>query len=285
MSRKDLEQTLPSLDFILQNAEGLGLISPIIETHCHLDYLKKIDLDLLLLKSAQLGIEKIMTIAVSPDNLKDALGLAKKYPTVYCTQGIHPHQAQQYSAQCLLEMKTNIQEEKVVAIGEIGLDYYYNKAPIDIQKEIFESQLQLAIDSHLPVVIHTRDADQDTIDILKNFSQGLKGQGVIHSFTSGPELARFALKEGFCLGFNGIITFKNATNVVQILEMTPLESILIETDAPFLTPAPHRGEENNPLYIPFVADKIAQVKKINSIEVLKACYQNTLRTFPKLALS
>lgn len=285
MGRKNLEETLPSLDFILQNAEGLALHFPIIETHCHLDYLKNIDLDLLLLKSAQLGIEKIMTIAVSPDNLAQALELSKKYPTVYCTQGIHPHQAQQYSAECLAVMKTNLKEEKVVAIGEIGLDYYYNKAPIDIQKKAFESQLQLAIDSHLPVVIHTRDADQDTIDILKNFSKGLKGQGVIHSFTSGPDLASFALNEGFCLGFNGIITFKNAINVVQILEMMPLESILIETDAPFLTPVPHRGEENNPLYLPFVAEKIAQIKKVNTLEILKTCYQNSLRVFPKLGLS
>lgn len=280
MSKKNIFETLKTLDFI---DNGKTLSHPIIETHCHLDYLKNIELDLLLTATANLGIEKIITIAVSPHNFQTVLDLSNKYPNVYCTQGIHPHQAIEYTPSCLVTLKQNINSNKVVAIGEIGLDYYYNKSPIDTQRKVFEEHLQLAIDANLPVVIHTRDADEDTISILKNFSPQLKEKGVIHSFTSGIELAQFALSEGFVLGFNGIITFKNALNVVGILEMTPLNSLLLETDAPFLTPTPHRGEENNSLYLPLIAQKIATVKNVSALQVLKTCYKNTLRVFPKLA--
>lgn len=283
MAKKNILSTLSALDFIQQGSAGATLPCPIIETHCHLDYLKNIGLDNLINTTTQLGIEKIITISVAPNNFQAVIDLSSKYQNVYCTQGIHPHQAIDFNDDCLTTLKQNINSSKVVAIGEIGLDYYYNKSPIETQRKVFETHLQLAIDSDLPVVIHTRDADEDTISILKNFSQKLKRKGVLHSFTSGKALAEFAVSEGFSLGFNGIITFKNALNVVQVLELTPLENILLETDAPFLTPAPHRGEENNSLYLPLIADKIAQVKNIPPLQALKSCYQNTLRVFPKLA--
>jgi TatD DNase family protein len=166
-----------------------------------------------------------------------------------------------------------------VAIGEIGLDYHYSKSPHDEQRQAFEEQLQIAIDFNLPVVIHSRDADEDTMAILKNFSSTLKRKGVIHSFTSGLKLAELAIKENFYLGFNGIITFKNAENVRDALRLTPVEKILLETDSPFLTPDPYRGMENAPYYLPFIAEKIAEVKNLELTSVLEHAYKNSIDLF------
>jgi len=170
----------------------------------------------------------------------------------------------------------------MVAVGEIGLDYHYNNSPREIQRKVFEKQLQIAADTDLPVIIHTREADEDTKSILKNFSPHLKKKGVIHSFTSGKELAEWVLNENFYLGFNGIVTFKKAENVQEIVKMSPLERILLETDAPFLTPVPHRGKENAPHYLPFVAQKIADLKGITARELEEQTLQNAYNCFQKL---
>jgi TatD DNase family protein len=253
-----------------------------IETHCHLDYLKAFPLEEILNKAQEAGIEKLMTISVEPGNFAKVRELAQTYPQVYCTQGIHPHDAKMATNEAYAEIKQFANEAKVVAIGEIGLDYFYKNSPPEDQKNAFEAQLQMAIDCDLPVVIHTRDAEEDTISILKNFSHRLKRKGVIHSFTSSIELAEFCLKEGFCIGFNGIITFKNAQNVRDVVHITPIEQILFETDSPFLTPVPHRGKENGPYFLPHVAEKIAELKN-TTIELLAPqVYANTLKTFTKL---
>ena len=166
-----------------------------------------------------------------------------------------------------------------MAVGEIGLDYFYDNADRAVQRDVFRRQLQIACDSDRPVVIHSRDADDDTIAILKEFEHSLERRGVIHSFTSGPRLAQYAIDQGWCLGFNGITTFNKAENVRDIVRMTPIEQILLETDAPFLTPVPYRGRENAPFYLPFVAEKIAEVKDLPLDQVLSQTYQNSLRTF------
>ena len=171
---------------------------------------------------------------------------------------------------------------KMVAVGEIGLDYHYNNSPPEVQRSVFERQLQLACDLDLPVVIHTREADEDTRAILRNFSSKLKRKGVVHSFTSSIELAEFVLTEGFYIGFNGIITFKKAENVQEVVKITPPERILFETDSPFLTPVPHRGKENAPFYLPFVAAKIAELKCLDLEELKKLVLNNSLDCFFKL---
>jgi TatD DNase family protein len=165
---------------------------------------------------------------------------------------------------------------------EIGLDYHCNHSLPEIQRKQFERQLQIAIQHDLPVVIHTREADNDTKAILKTYAPMLKMKGVIHSFTSSIELAEFVLDLGFYLGFNGIITFKKAEEVQNVVKITPVERILFETDSPFLTPVPHRGKENVPYYLPFIAKKIAEIKNIDQIELEQVVYQNSLRCFPKL---
>lgn len=254
---------------------------PIIETHFHLDMLKAMSREEIVAKTKQHNIEKMITISTSPDNLDEVVLIAETFPEIFCTQGLHPHDGKEWNEEVKAHLLSNLKtkNKKIVAIGEIGLDYYYSKSPRDLQLKAFEEQLQIAVDHNLPVVIHTRDADEDTKSVLKNFSTTLKRKGVVHSFTSGLELAQFALDEGFYLGFNGIITFKNAENVRDALRLAPLERILLETDSPFLTPDPYRGVENAPYYLPFVAEKIAEVKEVSLEVILKQAYKNSIDLF------
>jgi TatD DNase family protein len=252
---------------------------PLIETHCHLDYLKDRPLEETLEKVRSVNIERVITIAVSPDNLAQVRALSQLQPWLYGTQGVHPHEAEAYSDDCEAEIREHATDDKIVAVGEIGLDYFYDNADREVQRQVFRRQLQIAADLGKPVVIHSREADEDTIAILSEFEGTLKRRGVIHSFTSGPGLARYALDQGWCLGFNGITTFNKAENVRDIVRMAPVAQILLETDSPFLTPVPYRGRENAPFYLPFVAEKIAEVKELPLEQVLSATWQASMRTF------
>ena len=252
---------------------------PIIETHCHLDYLESEALQAALESAKAVNIERIITIGVSPDNLEKVMQLAQRHEQVWGTQGIHPHDAKEYSPAVDVQIRTNAQHPKMLAIGEIGLDYYYEHSDRAVQRQVFESQLQIAIDLNLPVVIHTREADEDTQAILQNFVGLMKQRGVIHSFTSSQVLAEYCLTEGFCLGFNGISTFKPAENVREIISLTPVEQILLETDAPYLTPVPYRGQKNEPKYLPFIAEQVARVKGLAVEALLPQVWGNSLRVF------
>lgn len=253
--------------------------TPIIETHCHLDYLDQAELDATLQKSLEVGIERIITIAVSVQNLNRVLELAQWSPHIWGTQGIHPHEAAEYTPEVDALIRTNAAHTRIVAIGEIGLDYYYDHADRAVQRNAFEQQLQTAIELDLPVVIHTREADNDTRDILKNHSSKLLRKGVIHSFTSSMELAEFCLGEGFMLGFNGITTFNRADNVRQVVAATPLTQLLLETDAPYLTPVPYRGKPNAPYYLPFIAETIAAIKEIPVEDLIAHASSNSRSLF------
>lgn len=251
---------------------------PIIETHCHLDYLDGDDLDAALTDAFAVNVEKIVTISVSPDNLAKVRTLAQ-HDRIWGTQGIHPHEAELYTDDTEAEIRAHGADDKIVAIGEIGLDYYYDHADRQVQQKVFERQLQMAVELDKPIVVHTREADDDCRAILSNYSQHLKKKGVIHSFTSGLALAEFCLSEGFMLGFNGIITFNRADNVREVLDATPLDQMVTETDAPYLTPVPYRGKPNAPKYLPFIVEKIAEVKGLDTAEVLTQTYQNAQRLF------
>lgn len=252
---------------------------PIIETHCHLDYLKERPLEDTIEQAQAVGIEKIITIAVSPDNLDTVMDLTQQHPSIWGTQGVHPHDAEKFTPETEKAIRKNALDGRIVAIGEIGLDYYYDNADREIQRQVFRTQLQIASDMNLPVVIHSRDADEDTMSILAEFETLLKRKGVIHSFTSGPELAKYAINQGFYLGFNGICTFNAAENVRDIIRITPIENIILETDAPYLTPVPYRGTENASFYLPFVAEKVAEVKEIPLNEFLTQAYKNSEALF------
>jgi TatD DNase family protein len=253
--------------------------TPIIETHCHLDYLDQADLEITLAKSRQVGIERIITIAVSAGNLENVMKLATSSDNIWGTQGIHPHEADSYTPEVDAIIRKNAGHAKILAVGEIGLDYYYDHADRAVQRSVFEHQLQTAIELDLPVVIHTREADDDTRDILKNCSTSLTRKGVIHSFTSSLALAEFCLAEGFMLGFNGITTFNSADNVRQVVAATPMTQLLLETDAPYLTPVPYRGRPNAPYYLPFIAETLAAIKEVDIEELLQQAYCNSLDVF------
>lgn len=252
---------------------------PIIETHCHLDYLQDSSTEDILQKCLEHNIEKIITIAVAPENFQMVIDLTSKYKNIYGTQGVHPHHAITYNDEVKQLIIKNSKLEKILAIGEIGLDYHYNKSPRDIQVQAFESQLEIACQQNLPVVIHSRDAEDDTIAILEKFAPRLKKKGVIHSFTSELRLAEKALELGFYLGFNGIITFKNADNVRAALKITPLSKLLLETDSPYLTPMPFRGKENAPYYLPCVAHYMSDFLDIDCEKLLKQIHSNSQTLF------
>jgi len=253
--------------------------SPIVETHCHLDYLEQTELASVLQRSADAGVERIITIAVSADNLDRVMALTRSSPMIWGTQGIHPHDAAGFDANVESTIRAHAADARILAIGEIGLDYYYDHADRAVQRAVFERQLQLAAELDLPVVIHTREADDDTRDILKNAGSALTRRGVIHSFTSSLSLAEFCLGQGYCLGFNGIATFNRADNVREVVAATPLGQLLLETDAPYLTPVPYRGKPNAPYYLPFIAEAIASVKQLDVEVLLQQTYHNSLRVF------
>lgn len=253
--------------------------TPIIETHCHLDYLEEAALDAVLSRAAESGVERIITIAVSPDNLERVTTIADAYPQVWCTQGIHPHEAAHWCGSVANQIREGCANQKVVAIGEIGLDYYYEHSDRAAQAQAFEAQLQLAAELDLPVVIHTRDADEDTRAILNNHSRSLRRRGVIHSFTSSLALAEFCLQEGFMLGFNGITTFRNAENVRAVVAATPCERVVLETDAPYLTPMPFRGKPNEPRYLPLIAEKVSEVLGMATEDLLQQAHSNSQQLF------
>ena len=253
--------------------------TPIIETHCHLDYLDEEGLEDTLQRCNDVGIERIITISVSPDNLDTVLSLTRRADNIWGTQGIHPHEADAYNPAVEAAVRVGCEDERILAVGEIGLDYYYDHADRGAQRTAFERQLQLAVDLEMPVVIHTREADDDTRDILQNFERSLSRKGVIHSFTSSLALAQYCLDAGFMLGFNGITTFNRAENVREVVAATPVERILLETDAPYLTPVPYRGRPNAPHYLPFVAEKVAEVKAVDIETLLAQARANSMQLF------
>jgi TatD DNase family protein len=251
----------------------------IFETHCHLDYLDQADLDYTLEKSREVGVEQIITIAVAVENLQRVMDLTRYSPSIWGTQGIHPHEAESYNRQTDEVIRQNVKDARILAVGEIGLDYHYDHADRKVQRAVFEQQLQIAVELDLPVVIHTREADADMRDILRNYSTALSRKGVIHSFTSTLALAEFCLSEGFMLGFNGIATFKGADNVRQAVAATPLDQLVLETDAPYLTPVPFRGRPNAPFYLPFIAQTVAAIKELEVEELLRQAFSNSQNLF------
>ena len=258
--------------------EPLKFNHPIIDTHCHLDYLK-LGAKEVINQSIEAGVEKIITIAVEPKNFHSVINLSQEWPQVCGSLGVHPHQAKDYSDEVDSTIRQLAKTKKIVAIGEFGLDYHYDHSPRDVQRKVFEKQLQLSVDLNLPIILHTREAEDDTLAILKQFEHSLKKSGVLHCYTSNQELAEYALDRGFKLGFNGVITFKAAENVREILRMTPLQQILLETDAPFLAPLPFRGQENAPKYLPWVVKKMSEVKECDPEELLATIYRSTNKLF------
>ena len=226
------------------------------------------------------GVEKIIAVGGAGDmsSNTDAIALADSFPDIYATVGMHPHDAKDVGTEELSALSELTAHPKVVAVGETGLDYYYNHSPRDMQRRVFSQFIRIARQTGLPIVVHERDATKDAAELLRSEGAG-ELRGVIHCFTGNYEAACAYLDLGFYLSFTGIITFKNAERLRDVVRKVPLEHMLIETDSPFLTPVPHRGKRNEPAYVRFVAETIANIKKIDLQEVARVTTENVSSLF------
>ena len=246
-----------------------------IDTHCHLynEYYEE-GIDSIYEKMKEASITRVINNGCDAKSNKEVIELLGKYSWMYGAIGIHPESADTYTEEDLKYVEEHINDPKVVAIGEIGLDYYWTKETRDKQKELFEYQLALAERVNKPVIIHSREATQDTIDILKKY----KVKGVIHSFSGSYETACIYIKMGYLLGINGVITFKNC-NLKDVVEKLDLENIVLETDSPYLTPVPYRGKRNDPSHVWEIAEYIANLKGVSIEELSKETNANIARCF------
>lgn len=251
----------------------------IFDTHAHYDdEAFQEDRDSLLSALRTQGIEAVVNIGASIQTTKNTLELMEKYPFVYGAVGVHPSETAELDDNLLNWLKTVSKTPKVVAIGEIGLDYYWEEPGHDIQKKWFVKQLNLARETKLPVVIHSRDAAKDTLDIMKAEHAGEVG-GVIHCFSYGVEMAREYLNMGFYLGIGGVLTFNNAKKLKEVAAYAPMDRIVLETDCPYLAPVPNRGKRNSSLNLPYVAEAISRIKNITPEEVVDITNRNAKQLY------
>jgi TatD DNase family protein len=256
---------------------------PFIDVHTHLNMLEMTPEEALA-SAGSAGVQNLITIGTCPDDLPVVLNLAKRFaPRVACTLGIHPHEAELFSAEVAKFIRENAPSPEVVAIGETGLDYYYNNAPKERQIEVFRAQMQLAEELGLPVEIHTRDAEPDTMLILNEFRGRVRG--LLHCFTGTWEMAKNGLDNGFQISISGVVTFKNAAALRDVVKQVPLNRLHVETDAPFLAPIPHRGKKNQPAWVTHTADLVAELKGVTVPELQAQLRLNAQDLFPKLKLA
>lgn len=258
----------------------------LIDTHCHLNFHRyDEDRDSVIARAAEADVTRIINPGIDAETSQSALRLAAQYTGVYASVGTHPNSTADFSETVLGTIEALAAQPKVVAIGEIGLDYYWDRSPKDKQIAAFEAQLALATRLQLPVIIHNREASDDVIAILESWARGLPPAlrdrpGVLHSFSAPYAIAERALAIGFYLGFTGPITYKNADQLRRIAALMPADRILVETDGPFLTPAPHpRKNRNEPAYIPLIVDRLAALRQTTGKELGRATTENAIRLF------
>ncbi|MGH7874830.1 MAG: TatD family hydrolase [Candidatus Binatia bacterium] len=253
----------------------------LIDSHAHIqdkDYAG--EAEAVIARARDAGVETIVAVGGAGDmsSNTEAVALAARFDSVYATVGMHPHDAKDVGADELQALQALAGMPKVIAIGETGLDYYYNHSPHDVQRRVFSHFIHMARDTGLPVVVHERDAAREAADLLRSEGAG-RLRGVVHCFTGNYDAARVYLDLDFYLSFTGIITFKNAAALREVVRQVPLERMLVETDSPYLTPVPHRGKRNEPAYVRFVAETIANVKELDFEEVARVTTENVKNLF------
>lgn len=251
----------------------------IFESHAHYDdHAFDEDRDILLSSMRDNGIEYIVNVGANLESTRTTIELAKQYPFVYGAAGVHPSDTAQLNEENFKWLTMQCAEPKVVAIGEIGLDYYWEEPEHDIQKKWFVRQLELARACHKPVIIHSRDAAKDTYDIMTS-SHAEEIGGVIHCYSYSAQMALDYVKMGFYIGIGGVVTFKNGKKMREVVQAVPIERILLETDSPYLAPEPNRGKRNSSLNIPYIAQQIAQIKGLAYEEVVQITNHNAKQLF------
>lgn len=250
----------------------------IFDTHSHYDDEQfDEDRDELLKSMDKNGVGMIVNVGASLKGCRDSIELAEKYPFIYAAAGVHPDEVGTLNNETFSWLEEQCDHDKVVAVGEIGLDYYWDHESHDLQKEWFMKQLDLAERKNLPVIIHSRDAAADTLEIMKKYEN--KVRGVIHCFSYSVELAKEYIKMGFYIGIGGVVTFKNAKKIKEVVEAVPMENIVLETDCPYLAPVPNRGTRNSSVNIHYVAEEIAALKGITKEEVIRITEKNAKKLY------
>ena len=254
----------------------------LIDSHCHLDFDELAhDMDGVLTRMKASGVSHCVTISTRVERFAEIRAITEKYDNVWCSVGTHPHNAHEELHITADQLARLSEHPKCIAIGEAGLDYFYDNSPRKAQKSGFVNHIAAARKTGLPLVIHARDADADMADILQEESRKGEFPFVLHCFSSGEELARTGLELGGYLSFSGIITFKNARQVLEIAKKAPLERILVETDAPYLAPVPHRGKVNEPAHVIHTARHLAEARNISQEELAATTSTNFFRLFSK----
>lgn len=252
----------------------------LVDSHCHLDDEKfDADRDATIERARAAGVERMMAIGTGngPPDLEAALRLARRHDFIYATIGVHPHDAAKATPETFERLAELAEEAKVLAIGEIGLDYHYDFSPRDVQRRVFLQQLELAAAARRPIVIHTREAWGDTLAVIRD--HGLPFGGIMHCFTGGPNEAEEALRLGFHLSFGGILTFPKADDLREAAARTPEDRLLVETDCPYLSPIPHRGQRNEPAFLVETARRLAEVRAMSAENMAALTTQNFNRLF------
>ena len=250
----------------------------LIDTHAHLDF-DRFDEDRaeVIQNAYDAGIKKIINVGADMESSRNSVQLAEEYDFIYASVGMHPHDAADFNQECYDELKELAQRDEVIAIGEIGLDYHYDNSPRQRQQEVFKEQLKLAQELGLPVVIHSRDAKEDSLRILKEHAADLTG--VMHCYGYDLPTAKEVFELDFYLSFGGLITFNSTTSIRKMVKKLPLEKIILETDAPYLTPEPHRGQRNESKYVKEIAEKMAEIKDMSVSEVAEITTANAEQLF------
>ena len=254
----------------------------LVDSHCHLDFATFTDdLDDVVARAGEAGVGMMVTIATSIEGCGSARRVAERFPNIYCSVGVHPHEAKtdgQKSADLLVRLAKH---DKTVGVGETGLDYYYEHSPREDQQVSFRAHIEAARETGLPVIVHTRDADEDTAEILIQEMKKAPFSGLIHCFSAGPKLAETAVELGLYISVSGIATFKQAEELRQTLAAVPMDRLLVETDAPYLAPVPNRGKRNEPAFVAHTAAKLAEVKGVSAEEIAATTTDNFFRLFTR----
>jgi TatD DNase family protein len=251
----------------------------LIDSHAHLEMPEfEKDLEAVLQRAKEAGVHTIFTVGTEESDWDRALEIANSHPGVYAILGVHPHNAREIDNWTYGTLREICRGEKVRALGEIGLDFFRNHSPRDVQVRRFREQVGLARELKLPIVVHDRDAHEETMEVLRSEKAEDCG-GIIHCFSGDLDMAKKCIDIGFCISVPGSITYRNAESFQKIVKELPLDSLLVETDAPFLTPVPFRGRRNEPGYVRYTAQKVAEIKKVPFEKVAEATTENALRVF------
>lgn len=247
------------------------------DTHAHYDSSKfSADRDEVLSSLSAHGVTLVVDPGDNTERSRRAVALAHHYPFVYAAVGWHPEEAEEWTDESLGEIRTLAADDRVVAIGEIGLDYYWDKSYVEKQKSMFRAQIELALEMNLPVIVHDREAHGDCLEIVRDYSDL---RGVFHCFSGSAEMAKELVKRGWYLGFDGPITYKNAVKALEVIRLMPMDRILLETDSPYLAPVPNRGKRNDSRNLPYIAAVIAREKQLDVETVAAATMENGKRLF------